>query len=232
MRCRVVQRRSETHAGYVRPPISTVHSPAVQPGAGRSARRPRRPSPGRPRRRACGRTRRRGRSRPARRRGARPRRGTSAAPGRAQHLHEPARSAGRPALRGEHGVAADEAAGLSSVDREAEPGLEHGRRCCRCRGRSRGSPSPSAGWPAPSARRGAGRTRAPASTSRSYTCSGLLGRHVELVAELAEVGDAHAQHAGEADVDLARGAERERLVRQVGAASATAAARASAGPAR
>ena len=45
----------------------------------------------------------------------------------------------------------------------------------------------------------------------------LLGRDVELVAELAEVGDADAQHAREADVDLARGAERERLVRQVGA---------------
>ena len=40
----------------------------------------------------------------------------------------------------------------------------------------------------------------------------LLGRDVELVAELAEVRDADAQHAREADVDLARGAERERLV--------------------
>jgi hypothetical protein len=45
----------------------------------------------------------------------------------------------------------------------------------------------------------------------------LLGGDVQLVAELAEVRDAHAQHAREADVDLARGAERERLVRQVGA---------------
>ena len=45
----------------------------------------------------------------------------------------------------------------------------------------------------------------------------LLGRDVELVAELAEVGDAHAERAREADVDLARGAERERLVREVGA---------------
>jgi hypothetical protein len=37
----------------------------------------------------------------------------------------------------------------------------------------------------------------------------LLGRDVQLVAELAEVRDAHAQGPGEADVDLAGGAERE-----------------------
>ena len=60
----------------------------------------------------------------------------------------------------------------------------------------------------------------------------LLGGDVQLVAELAEVGDADAQHAREADVDLARGAERERLVRQVGASSPPAAARATAGLAR
>jgi hypothetical protein len=44
---------------------------------------------------------------------------------------------------------------------------------------------------------------------------GLLGRHVQLVAELAEVRDAHAECAGEADVDHARRPERERIVRQV-----------------
>ena len=46
---------------------------------------------------------------------------------------------------------------------------------------------------------------------------GLLGRNVELVAELAHIGDADAQRARKADVDLARGAERECLVGEVGA---------------
>ena len=46
---------------------------------------------------------------------------------------------------------------------------------------------------------------------------GVLGRDVELVSEFADIGDAHAQHARKADVDLARGAERKRLVREVGA---------------
>jgi NAD(P)-dependent dehydrogenase (short-subunit alcohol dehydrogenase family) len=43
----------------------------------------------------------------------------------------------------------------------------------------------------------------------------LLGGNVELVAELTEVGDAHAQHAREPDVDFSHLAEGERLVRQV-----------------
>ena len=44
---------------------------------------------------------------------------------------------------------------------------------------------------------------------------GHLGRHVQLVAQLAEVGDPDAQRPGEPEVDLARGPETERLVRQV-----------------
>jgi hypothetical protein len=59
----------------------------------------------------------------------------------------------------------------------------------------------------------------------------LLGGDVQLVAELAEVGDAHAQHAREADVDLARGAERERGVDRSAEVTA-ASARASAAPGR
>ena len=45
----------------------------------------------------------------------------------------------------------------------------------------------------------------------------LLARNVKLVAQLAHVGDADAQHARVADVDLARRAERKRRVRQIGA---------------
>jgi hypothetical protein len=45
----------------------------------------------------------------------------------------------------------------------------------------------------------------------------LLGRDVELVAQLTEVRDAYAQHARVADVDLARGAERKCRVREVDA---------------
>ena len=43
----------------------------------------------------------------------------------------------------------------------------------------------------------------------------LLGRDEELVAELAEVGDADAQGTRIAEVDLARCAERERVVAEV-----------------
>ena len=58
----------------------------------------------------------------------------------------------------------------------------------------------------------------------------LLGGNVELVAELAEIRDAHAQRAREADVDLARGAERERRVGQVARSSAPARASRERGP--
>ena len=44
---------------------------------------------------------------------------------------------------------------------------------------------------------------------------GLLGRDVQLVAQLAEVRDANAQRARIADVDLLRGAERKCLVREI-----------------
>ena len=43
----------------------------------------------------------------------------------------------------------------------------------------------------------------------------LLGGDVELVAELTQVGDAHEEHACEADVDLARRAEREGPVGEI-----------------
>ena len=43
----------------------------------------------------------------------------------------------------------------------------------------------------------------------------LLGGDVELVAELAHIGDANAQYPCETDVDLARGAERECRVREI-----------------
>ena len=43
-----------------------------------------------------------------------------------------------------------------------------------------------------------------------------LGRDVQLPAELADVGHARGPDEGEAEVDLARGPERERLVREVG----------------
>ena len=45
--------------------------------------------------------------------------------------------------------------------------------------------------------------------------NGLLGRDVQLVAELAQVGDPDAEHPREPDVDLGRPAERERLVGHV-----------------
>ena len=44
----------------------------------------------------------------------------------------------------------------------------------------------------------------------------LLAGNVELVAQFAEISDAHAQHTGETDVDRACGAEREGIVREVG----------------
>ena len=44
----------------------------------------------------------------------------------------------------------------------------------------------------------------------------LFGGDVQLVPEFAQVGDPYAQHASEADLDVSRGAERERLVRQIG----------------
>ena len=53
----------------------------------------------------------------------------------------------------------------------------------------------------------------------------LLGRNVQLVAELPEIGDADAQHAREADVDLARGAKRECGVREIGAGQLCSSAR-------
>src|SRR3982074_1723684 len=43
----------------------------------------------------------------------------------------------------------------------------------------------------------------------------LLGGNVELVAELAQIGDANAEYACETDVDLARAAERECSVREI-----------------
>ena len=43
----------------------------------------------------------------------------------------------------------------------------------------------------------------------------LLGGNVELVAELAHIGDANAEYACEPHVDLARGAERECSVRKI-----------------
>ena len=57
-----------------------------------------------------------------------------------------------------------------------------------------------------------------------------LGRDVELVAQLAEIGDPDAQRARETEVDLARGPERERLVRQVDARERSAAARVTEAP--
>ena len=61
-----------------------------------------------------------------------------------EHLHEPVVRR-PPLLRGCRGVPTGEPAGL--VERHGEPEARRPtrRRCCRCRGRSRGSPSPSAG---------------------------------------------------------------------------------------
>ena len=106
--------------------------------------------------------------------------------------------------------------GFFEVDREAEPGLEH-----------RVGVVDVVAVVAVALLHAQARQRLEARVAQADALAGLdeavvdvrrlLGRDVELVAELAEVGDAHAQHAREADVDLARGAERERLVRQVGA---------------
>ncbi len=63
------------------------------------------------------------------------------------------------------------------------------------------------------AERGAGGDQAIVDVGR------LLGRDVELVAELAQVGDADAQDAGEAEGELARAAEGERGVADVGETS-------------
>src|SRR5689334_24689534 len=55
--------------------------------------------------------------------------------------------------------------------------------------------------------------RPPRSTLFPYTTlfRSLLGRDVELVPELAEVGDAHTEDAGKADGDLARDRKSTRL---------------------
>ncbi len=44
---------------------------------------------------------------------------------------------------------------------------------------------------------------------------GLLGRNVQFVTQFAQVGDAHAEHPGTADIDFAHAAERKGFVRQV-----------------
>ena len=80
------------------------------------------------------------------------------------HRHEPRRASARP-RRGSTASRPTNPPGLSQAMAKPEAGLRAGRRCCRCRGRSRGSPSPSAGWQAPSTRRDATRMPRPASTS-------------------------------------------------------------------
>ena len=44
----------------------------------------------------------------------------------------------------------------------------------------------------------------------------LLGRNVEFIAQFTDIGDAHAGHAGQADIDFPHGAEGKGLVGQVG----------------
>ena len=56
----------------------------------------------------------------------------------------------------------------------------------------------------------------PASIERVVGQQAVLGRDVQLVAELPEVGDAQGQRRGEADVDRARGEVGEGVVGQVG----------------
>ena len=132
-----------------------------------------------------------------------------------EHLHEPLRCSGPAAFCATHRVLAEEAAGFFRSTAKPRPASS-----------TRVGVVDVVAVVAIALLHPAARERLEARVHEADLLAGLdepivdvqrlLGRDVELVAELAEVGDAHAQHAREADVDLARRAERERLVRHVG----------------
>jgi hypothetical protein len=132
-----------------------------------------------------------------------------------QHLHQPARQ--RPArLAREHGLPADEATGFLQVEREAEADFVRIVRVVdvmaviavallHAQARERLEP----GMP---------ESDRPSRINEAIVdVRGMLGRDVQFVPQLADVGDADAQQPRKAEVDVARTAKRESGIREVDA---------------
>ena len=123
------------------------------------------------------------------------------------------RRVGGPASRAaQERLAANEAARLVPGDAEAEPRRERDRPPGRCRGPSGGSPSRCGRRSWRGSRRGPDRSSRPACDDPVEDMGRELGRDIELPAQLADIGDPARPDAGIADLQLARGAERERRV--------------------
>ena len=130
-----------------------------------------------------------------------------------QDLHDAPRRRSRRAGGGD-GVLSDESTRLVDRNREPEPGFDHGVgvvdvvavvAVALLHAQARQRLQSGVAQP----------TRLAGVEEPVVHVGGLLGGHVQLVTELAEVGDPDAQHAREPDVDLPCVAERERRVRHV-----------------